>query len=286
MPDESIAVEVTAANFEQEVVEVSKTMPVVVDFWAPWCGPCKQLGPLLDKLAAEFAGRFRLAKVNTELAPDLAAGFGVSSIPFVVAVRDGQIVDQFVGLLPEPALREWLGRLLPSPTDDLLAKGKLLETSDPEAAIEVYQEAAALSPGDDRIKVALAQALLACNRDDESRTLINELNARGYLEPEAEQVRSQLVLRETAAESGGIDAAERAVEASPGDLDLKIRLADALAVGQQQERAFEILLDVIRTDRAGHGDAARASMVRIFALLGPQNPLVSDYRRKLATALY
>lgn len=286
MPDESRAVVVTAENFESAVVETSKTMPVIVDFWAPWCGPCRQLGPLLDKLAEEFAGRFRLAKVNTEEAPDLAAAFGVSSIPFVVALRDGQITDQFVGLLPEPQLREWITRQLPTPVDTLLAKGRELEANDAVGAESAYREAAALAPGDDRVRIALARVLLALDRDEEAATLIETLAARGYLEPEAETLQSQLALRAAAAETGGIEEAERAVADRPDDLELKIRLGDVLAVAGQHQRAMDVLLDVIRADRSGHGEAARESMVRIFDLLGPQNPLVSEYRRKLATALY
>src|SRR5690606_9931190 len=119
------------------------------------------------------------------------AAFGVSSIPFVVAVRDGQIVDQFVGLLPEGQLREWITRLLPTPADDLLAKGRELEATDIAAAESTYREAAVLAPDDDRVRVALARVLLALDRDDEAKSLIESLAARGYLEPEAEAIQSQ-----------------------------------------------------------------------------------------------
>jgi putative thioredoxin len=286
MPGVPNVVEVNAANFQTEVVEASKSVPVIVDFWAPWCGPCRQLGPLLDKLATEYAGRLRVAKVNTEESPDLAGAFRVSSIPYVVAVRDGQLVDEFVGLLPEAALREWVGRLLPSPLEELLKKGKELEGTDLAGAEAAYREAQGLDAKDDRPKVALARVLLALSRDAESRALIDELAARGFLEPEAEQVKSQLELRAAAAEAGGVEEARRAAEANPDDLGLRIKLADALAVGQRHQEAMDVLLDVIRRDRSGHGDAARQTMVRVFDLLGPQHPLVSEYRRKLATALY
>lgn len=286
MPDSPNVIEVTSANFQQDVVEASKTVAVVVDLWAPWCGPCRQLGPLLEKLAAEYGGRVRLAKVNTEAAPDLAEAFRVSSIPHVVAIRDEQIVDEFVGLLPEPQLRAWFARLVPSPVDELLKRGRELEASDPAGAEAAYLEAMALDEKDDRPKVALARILVALGRDDESRSFIEGLAARGYLEPEAEQVKSQLDLRAAAAEAGGVEEARRASEASPGDLSLRIRLGDALAVSQRYEEAMDLLIEVIRTDRARHGDEARQSMVKIFDLLGPQSPLVSEYRRKLATALY
>jgi putative thioredoxin len=286
MSDQPYVLDVTAANFQQEVVERSKAAPVVVDFWAPWCGPCRQLGPLLEKLAAEFSGRFWLAKVNTEEAPDLAGAFRISSIPYVVAVRDGQLVDQFVGLLPESALREWIERLLPSPVDELLAQGQSLEGSDPTEAERIYRRAAALDPKEDRVKIALARVLLALGRDDDSRSLITELESRGYLEPEAEQIKSQLDLRAAAAEAGGVEAARQAVEENPSDLALKIQLADSLAVAQRHQEALDLLLDVIRSDRAGYGEPARESMVKIFDLLGPEHPLVPEYRRKLATALY
>lgn len=286
MSDHPHVVDVTASNFEVEVVEASKSVPVIVDFWAPWCGPCRQLGPLLEKLASEFAGRLRLAKVNTEEAADLAGGFGVSSIPFVVAVRDGQIVDQFVGLLPETQLRAWIERLLPSAVDALLEEIKSLESTDPAAAEKKCREGIEADPADDRLKVALAHILLTLERDEESRSLIDELAARGFLEPEAEQIKSELDLRAGASEAGGLDEARRAVEADPSDLTLKIRLADVLVVHHKPQEAMDILLEVVRSDRVGYGDEARQTMVKIFDVLGAQHPLVSEYRRKLATALY
>lgn len=286
MSDNPHVVDVTANNFEAEVVEASKAMPVIVDFWAPWCGPCRQLGPLLEKLVSEFAGRLRLAKVNTEEAPDLAGGFGVSSIPFVVAVRDGQIVDQFVGLLPETQLRAWIERLLPSAVDELFEEIKSLESTDLIAAERKCREALEADPANDRIKIALARILLALDRDEESRMVVDDLAARGFLEPEAEQIQSELELRAGASEAGGLEEARQAVEANPSDLTSKMRLADALAVHHKPQEAMEILLEVIRADRAGHGDEARQTMVKIFDVLGAQHPLVSEYRRKLATALY
>jgi putative thioredoxin len=286
MADTSPTVEVTAENFQAEVVEASKSIPVIVDFWAPWCGPCRQLGPLLDKIASERTGEVRVAKVNTEAAPDLAAGFGVSSIPYVVAVRDGQIIDEFVGLLPEPTLRAWVDRLVPTPAQKLYHEGATLEETDPGAAIERYRSSLGLEPANDAVKIALARALLATNQDAEAKALVNELATRGFLEPEAEKVKSQLELRASAADAGGVEQARQDAAADPTNPALQIRLADALAVGQQHQEALDILLDVIRNNHGSVRDEARATMVKIFDLLGAQPELVSDYRRKLATALY
>jgi putative thioredoxin len=286
MADTSPSVEVTAENFQTEVVEASKSVPVIVVFWAPWCGPCRQLGPLLDKIASERTGEVRVAKVNTETAPDLAAGFGVSSIPYVVAVRDGQIIDEFVGLLPEPTLRAWVDRLVPTPAQKLYHEGTALEETDPRAAIERYRSSLELDPANDAVKIALARALLAANQDAEARSIIEELAARGFLEPEAERVKSQLELRASAADAGGVEQARRDAAADPTNPALQIRLADALAVGQQHQEALDILLNVIRNNHGSLRDEARATMVKIFDLLGAQPELVSEYRRKLATALY
>ena len=285
MPDLPHVVDVTSANFETDIVEASKRTPIVIDFWAPWCGPCRQLGPLLEKLAGEYGGKFRLAKVDTQAAPDLAQAFGVSSIPYVVAVRDGRLVDGFVGLQPEPQLRAWLDRVLPSAVDELLAKGREVEAADPAEAERLYREAATLDAKDDRAQVALCRVLAAVGRDDEARGLLETLVARGYLEPEAEQLRSTLELRRAAAESGGVEEARRHAEANPSDAGAQIRYADALAVAGSPQQAMDLLLDLIRRDSSAR-DPVRESMVRIFDLLGTQHPLVGEYRRKLAAALY
>lgn len=279
-------IETNSDSFEKDVIEQSKEWPVVVDFWAPWCGPCRQLGPLLDELTCEYAGKFALAKVNVDEAPDLAAAFGVQSIPFVAAVRDGQAVDQFMGLLPEEELRKWLEGLVPSPADELLAEGQRLEESNPAAAEGKYREAAELDPSLPAAKIALARVLLAQDRADECRQIIEELEGRGYLEPETEQIKSQLELRTAAEEAGGVEEARRAVEENPDDLSLQLKLADALAAQRQYEDAFETCLAVIERDKKGYGEEAKETLVKMFNMPGVPQEMVSTYRRKLATLLY
>lgn len=279
-------IETTTERFEADVIRASADRPIVVDFWATWCEPCRQLGPLLEKLAVEFNGRFQLVKVNVDENQEIAGAFGVQSIPYVVALRDGRPVSEFVGVHPEDKLREWLGAFLPSKSDELLKKGRALESSDPKAALAAYREAAALDPKSDPARIGLARVLLKLNQDDECRKIIADLESRGYLEPEAEKVKSQLELRAAAAEAGPLDEARKAAAAAPTDLSLQLKLADALAVVNRHEEALQICLAIVQKDKSPLGAEAKTTMLRIFDALGPGSDLVSTYRRKLATALY
>lgn len=279
-------IDVTEENFETEVLQKSQQIPVIIDFWAPWCGPCQQLAPLLEQIVNEFQGKVQLAKVNIDEQQGLAAAFRVQSIPTVFALLNGQPVDQFQGILPEESLREWITRLVPSPVDMLLQEGQILEETDPAAAEAKYREAADLEPKNDTLQLRLAAVLAKQSRFDECGKIIEELEKRGFLEPEAEQIKSQLELQAAAEEAGGVEEARKALEADPDNAALKIALADALAIANKHEEALELCLGIIAEDKAGAGVEAKATMLRIFDLLGPQSALTSAYRRKLATLLY
>ena len=176
-------VETTEATFEQDVIERSKEVPVVVDFWAAWCQPCRLLGPILEGLAREFKGAFVLVKADTETLPNIAAAFRVQSIPAVFAIKDGRAVDSFLGLLPESAIRAWVERLMPTPAEQKIAEARQVEATDPAAAERLYRAAIELAPNDPTAKISLARFLLGRNRLEEAQALIANLERAGSSSP-------------------------------------------------------------------------------------------------------
>lgn len=286
MSDSPFVVNVTRATFQTDVVEKSMEVPVVIDFWAPWCNPCRQLAPILEALATEMAGKFILAKVNTDEEPEIAQAFRIEALPTVFALVEGQPVDQFAGLMTAEQAREWVTRLLPSPAQQLAREAMGLAETDPKGAESKFREALALAPNEDSLKIQLASVILKQGRLDECAGLIEELEKRGFLEPEAERLKSELDVRRTAAESGGVEIARKAAEADPSNLILQIHLADAYAASQQHRKALEICLNVVQNDFGDARAEAKTTMVKIFDMLGPTSELTGEYRRKLATALY
>ena len=286
----------TEQNFDSDVLQRSQEITVVVDFWAPWCAPCRELGPVLERLATESAGQFLLVKVDIDQQPGIAQAFGVQSIPHVFALRNGQLADQFTGALPEDQVRQWLAKFQPSPAELLVQEARKLAAEDTAEAEAKYREALELAPNDDKIRIELARLLLKQHRNDDAREILTKLEARGFLEPEAENIKAELDLRAAAAEAGGVAECRAALAAHPDDPKLKLKLAEALGAAQQYEEALALCLATVQSTSgqsaaaqpaaANLREEARTTMVNLFHLLGPEADLTKTYRRKLATALY
>jgi putative thioredoxin len=280
MAGSPFVVDVTAETFDREVVERSREVPVVVDFWAPWCGPCRALGPVLEKLAAEKAGAFVLAKVNTDEDQELPAAFQVNGIPAVFAIRDGQLVNRFEGALPEAQVRKFIDALLPAAPD----AAKTLETTDPAAALFVYRERFAADPNDPAARVGLARGLLATpGNEAEAAALLAPIDAGDQL-AEADRLRAVIALRETPHGDDALAAARAGVKAD--DPATRIAVAAVLAARGEYVPAMDELMAVAEADAALGRGPARELMVRIFNAIGPRSPEADDYRGRLRNLIY
>jgi putative thioredoxin len=280
------AIDVTEANFMQEVIEVSRRVPVLVDFWAPWCGPCRSLGPILEKLAAEYQGRFRLAKVNSDENQALAGQFGVRGIPNVKAVVGGQIVNEFTGALPESAVREFIDALLPSPAEPLRLEAQAARArGEGDATRKLLLQAIRLDPKHEQARLDLVDVLLDAGDLAEAQRLLDEIAEQGKDRGRVDSLAARLALAQGAA-SGADEATLRArIAADAADLAARQDLANLLALKHDYRGALEELLEMVRRDRAFQDDAGRKTMLQIFNLLGSDNDLVREYRGRLSSLI-
>lgn len=286
-PENSPWIRVAAREtWQDDVFERCRQQPVVVDFWADWCQPCRMLTPILENLATEYDGAFVLVKANTEQLPEAATQFGVQSIPAVYGLRDGEVRDFFVGLLQEPQIRAWLDRLLPSPAEKMSIEAQELASTDVAAAEAKFREAIQLEPNLAAPQIGLAQLLLDQDRLDECTKTVEQLQKRGFLEPEAEKIKAALGLRRQADRVGDLETCRATATQNPDDVSARLQLAEALAAAQEYEEALEVGLGIVVADRHGLGEEARKMMVDVFRLLPDDSDLTSTYRRKLSAALY
>ncbi len=275
------ALDVGQADFDRNVIEASRQRPVVVDFWAPWCGPCKVLKPLLEKLAAEYGGKFLLAKIDSDDNQALAMRYGVRGIPSVKAFIDGEVVDEFSGALPESEVRAFLDRLIPSPAEALRSEAAAARAAgDLPGALQRLAEASRLDAAHLGVRLDAAEIMLDLGETAEAERLIGSI--ADDADPRAAQLKARLHFTSAAGED---EAALRTRVAADGnDLDARLKLANLLVAAGQYEAGMDELLEIVRRDRSFGDDIGRKTLLAVFDLMGG-GELVSRYRRMLASAL-
>jgi putative thioredoxin len=286
----AFVIDVTDETFQQEVVERSMSVPVIVDFWAPWCAPCRALGPVLEKLADDDKGRWILAKINTDQSQQVASYLGIRGIPAVKAIFQGQLIDEFSGALPAQAVRQWLDRFLPPAGDEADAPlaaddaHAAWERGDHEAAANAWRAALQADPNDAKALVGLAR--IAMSRGDEAttRALLGRIP-----EERREAVAAEIAaleLRLEVADAPPRQTLEDRVAADPNDHEARYQLALILIAEGDADRGLGLLLEIVRRDRQWQDDQARKTMVRAFEILGVQSDTTIHWRKRLGAIMY
>jgi putative thioredoxin len=278
--------DVGTKDFATEVIERSKTVPVVVDFWAPWCGPCRVLGPIIEAEVKALDGRAELVKVNTDENPELAYEYGIQGIPAVKAFRDGKVVSEFVGAIPATQIKQFLKQLVPA------AGIVALEKAEADAGAGRSAEAETAMRGltsdaevGDRARLALARLLIGAGRSDEARAVIAQIDPRSPQALELPTLERWLAFAADSAAYGGEAKARAALERDGSDLEARYALASALAARGESQQALDHFLEIAAKNRKFKDDGARLAMLAIFDQLGSQHDLTQDYRRRLQIVL-
>jgi len=272
--------DIDTANFPQGVLQRSREVPVVVDFWAAWCQPCQVLGPILEKVAAEADGAFELVKVDVDSNQELSAQYGVQGIPMVVAFRDGKIVDSFTGALPEPAIRQWIEGILPTELDLMVDQARTALLDDDSVTAEhILRQVLDQQSDHSEAGASLASMLIERGETDDAMIVL------GRLTPGSEVDRLQSAARLKASSGQDLSELEEKLAADESNEEARIDLAKALAARSEFEPALDHLLAVVRA-KGPKKDDARVAMLDIFGVLGDEHPLTQTYRRQLATALF
>ncbi|MDE2120414.1 MAG: thioredoxin [Betaproteobacteria bacterium] len=289
-------IDVTLANFETEVVDASRTVPVLVDLWAPWCGPCRSLGPILEKLEVAYEGRFKLVKINTEDEQDLAAAFGVRSIPMVVLLKDGQPVDGFVGALPEGQIRQFLDRHVP-PADESPAEpaeAQAAAPQDPADVLRGLRQSLEANPGDDALRVEAVHQLMLQGQLDEARELFEPLLGKLAIDQRASALKEWMDAIDASAQSEPDERLAARIAADRRDFDARFALARRRMAQRQWTAAMDELLEILMRDKNWNEQAARKTYVAVLDLMAPApqkttdgqppatDPTVESYRRRLS----
>ncbi len=281
----------TTAGFRQDVIAESMKQPVLVDFWAPWCGPCKQLTPVIEKVVKSAAGKVRLVKMNIEAYPEVAGQMGIQSIPAVIAFSKGQPVDGFMGSVPESQIKTFIEKLVgpigPSEAAEMLKQAvELAQAGDPVGAAEIYAAVLGLEPENSAALGGLARAQVDSGNLEQARRLLDTIPEAKRGDPAVSGAIAALELAERAASLGDLVEFENRIAANPADHQARFDLAVAQNSKGMKAEAAENLLEIIRRDRTWDDDGARRQLVQFFELWGPMDEVTIVARRKLSAYLF
>ncbi len=279
--------DVTTENFEQYVLENSRHAPVLVDFWAPWCGPCQSLMPLLSRLAEEYDGLFLLAKVNIDEQPELAGRFGVRSVPTVKLIKNGNVADEFMGAIPEAQIRRFIDPHIQRESDRRLPEIQAsFEAGEHEQALAQLLQLRETEPQNLKLILAQTEMLMALERFSEADALLQSLPADLGQEPEVTAQQSRLQLLSAVSDAPSVESLHQRLSENPDDSEARYQLAMQLSAAADYEGALAALLALLQRDRNYGDDGARKGMLMIFEQLGGEGELVSRYRRLMTAAMY
>jgi putative thioredoxin len=288
---ESLIKDSTDQQFMVDVVEESRETPVIVDFWAPWCGPCKQLGPMLEKLVTAAKGKVKLVKINIDENPHVAQQLRVQSIPAVYAFKDGQPVDAFMGALPDSQVKEFIERLGgpsgPSEFDQIMEEAAAaMAQGDHQTAGQLFGAALQDEPGNPDAAGGLARCFIAMGKLDQAEQVLGLVSKENAEHAAIAGARSALALAREAQGVGDTSGLRAAVEANPADHQARYDLAIALLGASNKEGAVDQLLELLRRDRKWNDEAARKKLIELFDAFGPTDPLTADGRRRMSSILF
>jgi putative thioredoxin len=283
--------ETTTQTFVKDVIEESKRQPVLIDFWAPWCGPCKQLTPILEKVVRAAKGKVKLVKMNIDEHPAIPGQMGIQSIPAVIAFVNGQPADGFMGALPEAQVTAFIERLtkdkIGGAAQDLLKEAEaMLAGGDPAGAAEVYAELLAEEPGNVAALAGLARCYFETGAADKAKQTLATVPEAKRNDPAVAAVRSQIELAEQAATLGPIAELEKKVAANPLDHQARYDLALAFNAKGQRAEALDQLIEIVRRDRKWNDDGARKQLVQLFEAWGPTDEATVAGRKRLSSVLF
>ena len=287
MADSPYVVDVTAENFDRIVLEGSYRQPILVDYWADWCAPCRMLAPILDALANELGGKVLVAKINTEEQRELAAQYGIRSLPTVKLFKGGQPVDEFMGALPESEIRAFLDRHLARESDKLLLQAEtLLAQDETDSAAELVEQALIADPDNPRTLIAYTRVKVRLGDFEAAEKSLNALPLDQQDHPEVQALRARLLFDQAVHDAPAMEQLEQRLAANPDDSEARYQLAARQVVAEDYAAALEGFYTLLRKDRRYSDDAARKAMLQVFGLLDGSGDLVTNYRAKMMSALF